>query len=45
MFDTIKYGWMVCRQVWMYAKLYNSLAHYRTAEVLEAAIAGASLAI
>lgn len=41
MFDTIKYGWMVCRQVWMYAKLYNSLAQYHTAEILEAAKTGA----
>ena len=40
-FDTIKYGWMVCRQVWMYAKLYNSLVQYHTPEVLESAKAGA----
>jgi len=42
-FDTVKYGWMVCRQVWMYAKLYNSLARYHTAEVLEAAKSGTAL--
>ena len=42
-FDTIKYGWMVCRQVWMYAKLYNSLAQYHTPEVLDSAKAGADL--
>ncbi|XP_031553219.1 N-acylglucosamine 2-epimerase-like [Actinia tenebrosa] len=40
-YDTDKYGWMLGRQVWMYSKLYNETAEYKTDFVLKAALSGA----
>ncbi|XP_076448155.1 N-acylglucosamine 2-epimerase-like [Babylonia areolata] len=40
MYDDTKYTWLQSRQVWMYARLYNELDRFRTAEMLEAAVNG-----
>ncbi|XP_062522306.1 N-acylglucosamine 2-epimerase-like isoform X2 [Corticium candelabrum] len=40
-YDTVKYGWLQGRQVWMYCKLYNETEEYHTDQVLQAAIDGA----
>ncbi|XP_067683383.1 N-acylglucosamine 2-epimerase-like isoform X2 [Haliotis asinina] len=40
-FDETKYTWLECRQVWMYARLYNDLEKYRKPQILQAAIKGA----
>eukprot|EP00118_Oscarella_pearsei_P000143 m.4305 g.4305 ORF g.4305 m.4305 type:complete len:405 (+) comp10519_c0_seq1:37-1251(+) len=39
-YDDTKYGWLQCRQVWMYCKLYRETAQYQSEEVRSAAIAG-----
>ncbi|XP_022081272.1 N-acylglucosamine 2-epimerase-like [Acanthaster planci] len=39
-YDDLKYCWLQGRQVWMYSKLYNTVAKYHTPEVLEAAKKG-----
>jgi N-acylglucosamine 2-epimerase len=41
MYDTLKYGWLEARQVWMYCKLYNETEEFHTPRVLEAAEKGA----
>ncbi|XP_065175645.1 N-acylglucosamine 2-epimerase-like [Sycon ciliatum] len=39
-YDTHKYGWMQCRQVWMYTYLYQHFEKFRTPEILDAAKKG-----
>lgn len=39
-YDTTKYSWMGARQVWMYAKLYNTMIKYHSMEILQPAIEG-----
>ncbi|KAK7102998.1 N-acylglucosamine 2-epimerase-like [Littorina saxatilis] len=36
-YDETKYTWLEARQVWMYARLYNEVDRFKTAEMLEAA--------
>ncbi|XP_013793501.1 N-acylglucosamine 2-epimerase-like, partial [Limulus polyphemus] len=41
LYDTLKFGWLQGRQVWMYSRLYNELDRYRNSKILNAAIRGA----
>lgn len=40
-YDHTKYGWLQGRQVWTYARLYNSVKRFQRQDILEAAIKGA----